>query len=86
MLDLNSAIARLTCGPADILGLSLGRLNVGATADICIFDPQQHWTLRADRLLSQGKNTPFDGWELPGRVHYTLLAGRIVYASDGSTE
>ncbi|MEN8178181.1 MAG: dihydroorotase [Pseudomonadota bacterium] len=78
-IDLNSAIARLTCGPADILGLPLGRLSIGAPADICIFDPEAYWTLDASQLLSQGKNTPFDGWELPGRVNYTLLQGRIVF-------
>ncbi len=81
-IDLNSAIARLTCGPADILGLPLGRLSIGAAADICIFDPNNHWILDANLLLSQGKNTPFHGWELPGRVNYTLLQGRVVYTRD----
>ena len=80
VIDLSDAIARLTCGPADILGLPLGRLNVGAPADICIFNPDDFWTLDASLLLSQGKNTPFDGWELPGRVNYTLLQGRIVFS------
>jgi dihydroorotase len=80
VMDLATAIARLTCGPADILGLPLGRLTIGAPADICIFDPEHHWTLRAEQLTSQGKNTPFDGWEMPGRVHYTLRQGRIVFA------
>ena len=80
VLDLSSALARLTCGPAAILNLSVGRLNIGAPADICIFDPEYHWTLGAEQLTSQGKNTPFDGWEMTGRVHYTLRQGRIVYA------
>ena len=80
VMDLSSAIARLTCGPADILGLPLGRLNIGHAADICIFDPHDHWTLHAAQLVSQGKNTPFDGWEMPGRVHYTLRQGRLVFA------
>ncbi len=82
VMDLPGAIARLTCGPADILGLALGRLSIGTPADICIFDPEHHWTLHAERLTSQGKNTPFDGWEMPGRVHYTLRQGRIVFALD----
>jgi dihydroorotase len=80
VLDLSSALARLTCGPAEILDLSVGRLSLGAPADICIFDPDYHWTLRAEQLISQGKNTPFDGWEMTGRVHYTLRQGRIIYA------
>ena len=86
VMDLSTAIARLTCGPADILGLPQGRLGVGSPADICIFDPEHHWTLAAEKLLSQGKNTPFDGWELPGQVSYTLLQGRIVYARETSQE
>jgi dihydroorotase len=80
VMDLSSALARLTSGPAEILGLPLGRLELGATADICIFDPDQSWTLKAENLASQGKNTPFDGWEMAGQVHYTLRQGRIVYA------
>lgn len=83
-IDLSSAIARLTSGPADILGLALGRLSIGAPADICIFDPDDHWILDAGQLLSQGKNTPFHGWELPGRVNYTLLQGRLVYTRNAS--
>ncbi|MDJ0806971.1 MAG: dihydroorotase [Gammaproteobacteria bacterium] len=79
-IDLSSAIARLTCGPADILGLPQGRLGLGAPADICIIDPDAIWTLNASQMLSQGINTPFDGWELQGRVNHTLLQGRIVYS------
>ncbi|RDH90107.1 MAG: dihydroorotase [endosymbiont of Seepiophila jonesi] len=82
VMDLSSAIARLTIGPAEILGLPLGRLQVGATADICIFDPDTYWTVVPDQLTSQGKNTPFGGWELPGIVTHTLLEGRIVYQRD----
>jgi dihydroorotase len=80
VMDLPSALARLTCGPAEVLGLPLGRLSVGASADICIFDPHHTWTLETEKMVSHGKNTPFDGWEMVGRVHYTLRQGRIVYA------
>ncbi len=82
VLDLPDAIARLTSGPAKILDLPFGQLAVGASADICIFDPQQRWTVRSDQLLSQGKNSPFIGWDLPGRVSHTLLEGRIVYTAE----
>ena len=78
-LGLSDAIARLTCGPADILGLPFGRLNVGARADICIFDPARHWTLREQDIVSAGCNTPFIGWQFHGRVTHTLLKGRLVY-------
>jgi dihydroorotase len=79
VMDLSSAIARLTCGPARILGLPLGTLTPGQAADICIYDPEARWFLEAEKLLSSGKNTPFHGWEMPCRVTHTLLKGRLVY-------
>ena len=56
-----------------------GRLQVGGVADICVFDPQADWVVRPDALYSQGKHTPFSGYELPGRVRCTLVGGRIAY-------
>lgn len=79
LLNLSTAIDRLTAGPADIMSLPYGRLGIGCDADICIFDPEQHWILKASDLKSEGKNTPFLGWELRGRVTHTLLGGRLVY-------
>ncbi len=79
VLGLNEAIARLTSGPAAILGLNSGQLGIGALADICIFDPKHHWRVEEQQLLSHGKNTPFLGWELSGKASTTLLEGRIVY-------
>jgi dihydroorotase len=80
VMDLSNAIARLTCGPARILGLPLGTLTPGKVADICVYDPQQRWFVEADKFLSRGKNTPFQGWEMPCRVTHTLLKGRLVYS------
>lgn len=74
------AIARLTYHPAEILGLDKGHLAEGAIADICIYDPEQHWTVDAKNLFSKGKNTPLDGWELKGRVTTTLLNGKTVFS------
>ncbi|MEN8169956.1 MAG: dihydroorotase [Pseudomonadota bacterium] len=79
LLGLNDAIARLTSKPADILGINSGQLSVGAVADICIFDPNHHWHLNEEQIVSHGKNTPFLGWEFSGKVSHTLLEGRIVY-------
>ena len=73
-------IARLTQHPAEILGLDKGHLAVGSPADICIFDPEQHWTVDAQNMVSKGKNTPLDGWELKGKVTHTILNGKIVFA------
>ena len=80
VLKLNEAIARLTCGPADLLGLPYGRLTVGHPADLCIFNPQTPWTLQADNMLSEGKNTPFHNWEFSGQVLHTLFNGQVVYS------
>lgn len=85
ILDLPSAIHRLTAGPADILGLPAGRLSAGASADICIFDPASIWTLDREQMLSAGKNTPFHNWELTGQVNYTIFEGRITYERQQSS-
>jgi len=79
LIPLSDAIARLTCDPARILGVAAGTLGVGATADICIFDPNQEWEFSTARMVSHGRNTPFDRWVFRGRVTHTLLGGRRVY-------
>ena len=48
---------------------------------MCIFDAGQHWSVDSTQLLSRGRNTPFDGWELQGKVTHTLLDGRLVYGA-----
>jgi dihydroorotase len=76
---LPAALARITAAPAAILGLDSGHLAVGQPADVCIFDPAAHWLVEPKALKSQGKNTPFLGLEVPGRVRYTLVGGQVVY-------
>ena len=78
-IPLAVAVAKVTSEPAKILGVEAGDLSVGAGADLCIFDPEQHWRVEASTLRSQGKNTPFLGMELQGKVKYTLANGIIVY-------
>ena len=80
-LPLSTALARITSAPADSLGIAHGQLEVGAAADICIFDPEQYWKVEPSNLLSQGKNTPFTGLELAGKVHYTLVSGQVAYSA-----
>ncbi len=82
-LSLSEVIARLTIYPAKILGLDLGSLTPGMAADICIYDPNEWWTITEDSIVSQGKNSPCIGWELQGRVHQTLLSGQLVYSYVG---
>ncbi|MBI3545412.1 MAG: dihydroorotase [Gammaproteobacteria bacterium] len=82
LLTLPQALALLTHKPAEIIGIDIGQLGVGATADICIFDPQARWILTQDKIISRGHNTPFLGWELRGRVTQTLIGGKLVYQLD----
>jgi len=80
-LPLTTALARITSDPARVLGLDAGHLAAGADADVCVFDPELHWRVEPDALRSQGKNTPFLGFELPGKVRFTLVGGQLVHES-----
>jgi dihydroorotase len=79
VLSLSDAIASITSEPASILGIDGGSLGVGDRADVCIYHPDERWTVDYNTLFSAGKNTPFLGWEMHGKVSYTLLAGQPVY-------
>lgn len=76
MLDV---LRRLTCAPADILGLPAGRLQKGAAADLVIFDPDRAWKVVADAFYGKSKNSPFDGRPVQGVVMRTVVDGRTVY-------
>lgn len=85
-VPLRRALSVVTDSPAQLLGTALGsrqgrtgHLTVGGLGDVCVFDPQHPWTVRAEALVSQGKHTPFSGYELPGRVRCTIVGGRQVY-------
>ena len=78
-VPLLHALSRISSIPAQLLGQKMGHLSVGAHADICMFDPQAHWKVEPAALKSQGKNTPFNGYEMQGRVRYTLLDGQLVF-------
>jgi dihydroorotase len=76
---LAPALARITSEAARVLGIDAGHLTAGHPADICIFDPERAWKVEPAALKSQGKNTPFIGFELKGRVRYTLVEGQLVH-------
>jgi len=90
-IPLVQALACVTHRSADVLAASqgtaqggMGHLAVGAKADICVFDPQAAWTVQAAHLRSQSKHTPFGGYELPGQVRATLVAGQLAYQAPGT--
>jgi dihydroorotase len=82
VLELSAAVERLTAGPARVLGRALGRLDPGSLADVCIFDPAAEWTLEVRDMRSHGRNSPFLGRRMKGRVSWTLLEGRVVFRRD----
>lgn len=78
-LNLQQAIASLTCQPAEILGIEAGQLKVGAQADICIINPNAHDDCQPDQFSSAGKNSPFKGWLFTNQVRQTLINGQTVF-------
>ncbi len=80
-LPLAKGLARITSDPARVLGINAGQLAPGVGADLCVFDPARYWKVEPSALKSQGKNTPYTGLEIKGKVRYTLVEGQIVYES-----
>jgi dihydroorotase len=78
-IKLTELLSRITSAPASILGIEAGSLEVGARADICMFDDTEDWQLSPDSMHSHGKNSPFFGWNLQGRVKYTFVNGKVAY-------
>jgi len=79
-VPLAQALAKVTSDPAvAVLGLASGLIEVGAPADLCIFDPEAYWTVDVASLRSQGRNTPFLGYEVPAQVRATLVAGQFAF-------
>lgn len=83
ILSLNSLIAKFTTGPAEVLGLDLGTLALGAPADITIIDLTREFAIDKNRFFSKSRNTPFDGMKVKGAVAATICGGRFVYNSAG---
>lgn len=80
-VPLAKALSRITSAPADALKLPAGRIVTGALADVCVFDANADWRVDPRKLRSQGRNTPFLGYELPARVRATVVGGHLAYES-----
>ena len=79
-MALSDILRRMTINPACILRLpTKGRLAIGSDGDVVIFDPDEAWTVEPNRFASKGRNTPFGGKTLRGKVKYTIVGGEIVY-------
>ncbi|MBN1190257.1 MAG: dihydroorotase [Dehalococcoidales bacterium] len=84
-ISLNLLIAKLTCGPANIIGSKhapLGTLRPGSSADLTIFDPEREWVVNPETFVSKGKNTPLKGVKLKGKVLATVYRGNLIFTDD----
>lgn len=79
LMDLPALLSKMTVQPALILGLDKGTLKPGCDADVLIFDPDEEWTVDPEQFASKGRNTPFGGHKLKGKVKYTIAGGRVIY-------
>jgi dihydroorotase len=79
VMSLLAVLERLTCTPADLLGLDAGRLRKGAPADLILFDPEAPWRVREEDLRSLSKNTGFEGRPVQGKVLRTMVDGRTIF-------
>jgi dihydroorotase len=85
-VPLPQVLSRITTDPARVLGTALGPLHdsvghlaLGGVADVCVLSTEGHWPVTAASLRSQGKSTPFSGYELPGRVQTTVVGGQVAF-------
>tara|TARA_B110000208_G_scaffold9633_2_gene12337 strand:- start:1872 stop:3152 length:1281 start_codon:yes stop_codon:yes gene_type:complete len=78
-MDLPTLWRALSLNPAKLLGLDVGRIEIGAPADLVLFDPDKPFILDRSKLLSKSKNTPYDGRTMQGKVIRTFIAGKEVY-------
>ncbi len=81
-ITFERAISLVTSQPANILGVNKGVLEKNNDADLCVYDPSANLSIDKNNMLSTGKNTPFNGWELQGKVTHTLLNGEVVFSTD----
>ncbi len=70
---------KMSYNPAKVLGIDKGSIAVGKVADIVIIDPNAEYVIDVNEFESKGKNTPFNGWKVKGKVMYTIVAGEVVY-------
>lgn len=85
-MALPALLAKFTTAPATLLKLPKGTLRVGADGDVTVFDPQRKWVYQAEQSASKSKNSPFEGWTLQGKAVATIVAGKIVWRDQPSTQ
>jgi dihydroorotase len=79
IIDVATLIDRMSTAPARIFHLPGGSLRKGGIADVTVFDPETDWVVDPKKFVSKGRNTPYAGETLTGKVHYTIVGGRVVH-------
>ena len=82
VIDLGVLIERMSCAPARTFKLAGGTLRRGSPADVTVFDPNASWVVDPSRFRSKGRNTPYSGQTLQGRVRLTVVGGRVVHRAE----
>ena len=84
-MDWPQLIGLLTTGPARVLDLDKGSLEVGADADVVLIDPDAAWTIEPEKFRSRCSNSPFGGWQVTGRVQAVFVSGELRFQRDESS-
>jgi dihydroorotase len=79
VVDVRTLIEKMSCAPARLFGLPGGTFAKGALGDVTVFDPTAEWKVDAATFRSKGRNTPYRGHTLTGRVDATVVGGRVVF-------
>ena len=82
IIDVPTLVERMSCAPARIFHLPGGTLRKGGIADVSVFDPEATWTVDPKSFRSKGRNSPYAGRDLTGRVHATIVGGRVIHRAD----
>ncbi|MBR2720213.1 MAG: dihydroorotase [Lentisphaeria bacterium] len=79
IISIPQLIAKMTVGPAEVLGIGNYDLSAGNAADITVFDPEAEYVVDKNKFYSKSRNTPFDGMSVRGQINLTIVDGKIVY-------
>lgn len=82
LLPLSRVLELMSRSPAALLGLDKGRIAAGDAADLVLFDPDEEWIVDREKFASKGRNTPFHGRKVKGKVKYTIANGKIIYQEE----
>ena len=78
-ITLMKLMELMSKNPSEFYRMVPGSVEEGASADLVIFGENEEWTVKEEEYASKAVNSPFTGWTLPGKIHYTICNGKVVY-------